>query len=275
VDIKGTDGNVKLKDVDILTDSGDVNVEADYGSLTLEYGCADYGVNINAAGSVSLTADDDVDIYGNDSEDQISINANDGDATITSYGGSVDAEDADIWASGNVCISSQETVSVATLDSSSVGNVDISSSEVEAGDSLYVKANGNVGINDSELTADDGIVKISAGRALSIENSGLTISGNSVTLTGGRGVSISDADITANDGDVIIKAESVGLGSHPHGHAGHVSPAGVSIYASSGDFGDDGSVDITAGDGDITVEPGQSIEIIPVGGVTGLSLSSS
>ena len=277
VDITGTDGNVKIKDADIVTDSGNVNVKADYGSLTLKYGCADYGVNINSAGSVSLTADDNVDIYGNDSEDQISINANDGGATITSYGGSVDAEDADIWASGNVCISSQGTVSVATLDSSSVGNVDISSSEVESSDSLYVKANGNVGINYSELTADDGIVKISAGRTLSIENSGETISGNSVKLTGGRGVSISDANITADDGDVTIDAKSVDIKSHSLGHTGNIVPADVSIYAFSGDFGDDGSVDIgsidiSAGSGDLSSPSEVTLGDIDISGEGTVSL---
>ena len=229
VTITGEDGNVLVEDADIETGGGDVTITANFGSLTLDSGDAEYGVYIEAGGSVSLSADLDVDI--NDS----SIYADGGDVTITSNGGNVNVQNnSDIEASGDLTISSEGTVELTKLGSVSSGvDVDVSESSLTAD-------TGAVGIYSYFGNVDVEYSDITAGSSVNIEGGVLDAEGSETVTLNHDTIEAKDSVTIFAQGDVAI------YGSQPV-EEGVITPASSSPQtADISAYGDNG--------GSVTIE---------------------
>ena len=271
--VTGWDGNVKVKDGDIRTGYGDVDVTAYYGNLTMEAGCVNYGIYIDASGAVNLSADGDVTILGGDQEGY--IYAGGGDVTIKSGGG----------------------IRVDGLSSAS-GNLLMEDMYVEADGSVYVTAHGgNVNMSYDEIVADgysdNGDVNITAycGTA-DLENTSIDAAGNvdvesggmltvnaghvyanTTSLLGGDADIYANGDVTLNGGACasVIDTEIYAGGAVTiTGQDGNVKVNDANIQTAQTGFG---NVDVTANYGNLTMESGSAAYgiYISAGGAVNLS----
>jgi len=196
--ITGTDGNVELKDVNISTTDGDVDVTADSGTLDLGFGCADYGVNIYAGGSVNLSGDDGVNITGDGSCNPITITAEDGDVDISSLDSSVDIENGvTINGSGDVYITAGESSDYCF---SGDENVSISDASVTAGCSIYAMANnGDVCIDNAELQAGGDVNICAADGGIYVKDGSEILANGSVSLNADNDITICDSYVVGSE----------------------------------------------------------------------------
>jgi len=257
VAITGDDGNVLVEDADIETGAGDVTISATSGNLTLDSGDAEYGVYIEAGGSVNLSADSGVNIFDS------SIYSDGGDVNVTAYGGNVDMENSDAEASGSLNIMSEGNVTLPELDSISSG------ADVDVFDSSLTADNGSVNIHSFYGGVDVEDTSINAGSDVNIETGyffsslmPIILSDDSITARGSVGVwatgdvSIFDSEISAYDGTVNI-----------YSYDGNVDIESTAINS-----GSSRNVDIS---GETWINAGQNVNISAEGGTVNINAANN
>jgi len=267
--ISGSGGNVLVEDSDIETGSGDLNITAPSGDLTLDMGDAGLGIYLQAGGSVNLSSGGDVEIDPADSAQYGDIYADDGDVTINSTGGYVDVENMYISATGNVNITTTGTIS----GSPETPDFDLYYSTVNAEDgsaNLYADY-GSANVLYSTINAGSDIdiqagVSDNGSESVTLFDDSVN-AGDSVTVSAPGEVSItSDSSaygITAKDGGVTVQStygpvdiEDVNIDSR--------ELSNISISGSS-EIDGNGNVEITAEGGSVDISSADSLTLDNVG----------
>jgi hypothetical protein len=247
ITLTGTDGDVKIKDVDMATDTGDVDITTDSGSLKLEEGCADYGVEIDAGGAVTLTADDNVFI----SESEIT--AEGGDVSIESNDG------GDICISGETTISASGNICIGTSD-----NMDIEDSTLTAGGNVYINNNGDLSASSAIIEAS-GLINLSVDGTVSFSDVDLTATSGDVDVSGGSDVDVEGSSALAIDGTITLSSTdgtlTLGSSSRDVFLAGGLitlsAEGDVTIGINSSINTLNGDIDITSTSGDVDITGSQ------------------
>jgi hypothetical protein len=269
-ELTGKNGNVLMEDADITATTGNVNILAAYGNVTLDSGTAEHGVTVSAGGGVTLNADGTISISDS------SITAG-GDVNIIAaskgypIGGiahhSAHFAPSDV-AGGPVvpAIFGNGIQIFKPADHSiSQNDIDLESQTITDPGSIDLTAVNTVTVNDSTLNANGGHVGILGGGTVTITGSSLYAYGGDANIaSSGSTVDIEDSFVAAN-GDVIVHGSgSLTLGSV----SGNTIEAmgGVSLTSDSGDADIYGStihaygqaagrnVDISAGLGSVDFE---------------------
>jgi FecR protein len=273
IDITANDGNVRVTDTDLVTDSDGVSIDAEDGNVTLAEGCDDYGVNICAGTCVDITASGDVCI----SDTGISADMSDdgGDVRVSAGG--------NIWADGfgvqgdNVGFKAFNNVTIENGDIMAWdGNVTI-----ESGDSCLEPSeviptgeyNGGpdyIGFTQSSVSPDtynsgDLDPTVIPDVMLTITGSGNSFEyTGSITLEGATCLAVDDQGLIAGSGDVDLTADDGSLDI-----TGNSSVQSTIIQALDGNVNltsNSGTVSVTDGDleaddGDVTISAGEDVNI--------------